>query len=624
MTILITASIMYAANVYYDLDTQTIMVNDAQQMSKGLVVSGAATSALSGHVDIDGTTAVTGNNGTLFTKELVKGDRITIGTETRTVTAIGGDAALTVDTAFANTLEDTTPQRQAAQFITNDSSGDVNFIVQDNGNVGVGITAPTAFLQLKAGVDAAGSAPLKFTAGPLMTAEEVGAMEFDGDHIYITDDLGARHQLDQQSGTTYGATGTLLQLSGNDFSVKEGTLTNGYLCTYVAGTGIVCNTSGSSVGHVGVTGASIGSTPNAVGMSFSGTDNQTLTLQPANETYGGVVSDTTQRFVGAKTFDTSLTSTGTLTANGTLDANGIVTLGDNGENVTIDSNVWDITGAGAASGLTGLASTGTIAFSGGGTFSIDSSAFDVTTAGAVSGVTTLTTAGTASINVTGTAATSIGNTTGVLAMLSGGASSWENSAGELTIKTTTSGDLTFSTARLQDEINLDPNTGGAGVIRLGAGDQILTSGGGAATRLSGEEVLVGIVPIFGYDYPAQTKSGSFKDVSRIIEANPFPAEATGTTRAYKFIIRYADDYASGNTTSWNLYDVTTPASSVAFSINSSPTTDLEKGVVEIKDADTNMAALIDGSDDWNLQVHTDGTKSIRIYSIDLAAYDVVD
>jgi len=39
---------------------------------------------------------------------------------------------------------------------------------------------------------------------------------------------------------------------------------------------------------------------------------------------------------------------------GALDADGVVTLGDNGDNVTINSNVWDITGAGVASGLTGL------------------------------------------------------------------------------------------------------------------------------------------------------------------------------------------------------------------------------------------------------------------------------
>ena len=79
---------------------------------------------------------------------------------------------------------------------------------------------------------------------------------------------------------------------------------------------------------------------------------------------------------------------------GTGTTTSTVTLGGNSNNVVIDSSVWDITGAGVASGLTGLASTGTIAFSGAGTFSIDSSAFDVSTAGALSGITTISTSST--------------------------------------------------------------------------------------------------------------------------------------------------------------------------------------------------------------------------------------
>lgn len=41
--------------------------------------------------------------------------------------------------------------------------------------------------------------------------------------------------------TTYTAAGTLLDLTGTEFSINEGTLTDGKLCTYSSGTGIVCN-----------------------------------------------------------------------------------------------------------------------------------------------------------------------------------------------------------------------------------------------------------------------------------------------------------------------------------------------------------------------------------------------
>jgi len=67
---------------------------------------------------------------------------------------------------------------------------------------------------------------------------------------------------------------------------------------------------------------------------------------------------------GATQLDGATTVAGTLTANGALTANGLTTLGNNSANVIINSNTWDVSGAGVASGLTGLSSSGTITFSG--------------------------------------------------------------------------------------------------------------------------------------------------------------------------------------------------------------------------------------------------------------------
>lgn len=47
---------------------------------------------------------------------------------------------------------------------------------------------------LATGAAASGSYPLKFQSGTLLTAPELGAMEFDGDHLYITT-TGGRQQL---------------------------------------------------------------------------------------------------------------------------------------------------------------------------------------------------------------------------------------------------------------------------------------------------------------------------------------------------------------------------------------------------------------------------------------------
>jgi len=54
------------------------------------------------------------------------------------------------------------------------------------GRLGVGTTSPTAFAHIKAGTTAAGTAPLKLTSGPLLTAPEAGAIEFLTDAYYAT------------------------------------------------------------------------------------------------------------------------------------------------------------------------------------------------------------------------------------------------------------------------------------------------------------------------------------------------------------------------------------------------------------------------------------------------------
>ncbi|MFH1048522.1 MAG: hypothetical protein V1732_02565, partial [Patescibacteria group bacterium] len=180
-------------------------------------------------------------------------------------------------------------------------------------------------------------------------------------------------------------------------------------------------------------------------------------------------------------------------------------------------------------------------------------------------------------------------------------------------------------------INFAGGSGSTGCTITTAGVLTCTgniSGGGAGTRATGEAILVGLVPIFGYDYPAQTGAIVFKNVSRVIEDNPFPAATTGTTRAFKFIIRYADTLTVTQGPSlWNFYDVTTPASSIAFTVPYSPGVSLEEGTVEIVDATAGMKTLIEANGDWNLQVRPDDTLTtffIRVYSIDLAAYDVVN
>ncbi|MBI4600109.1 hypothetical protein HY732_04275 [Candidatus Uhrbacteria bacterium] len=100
-------------------------------------LTGRATGTLTGTIDPAASTTVTGV-GTLFTKELVIGDRITVTGETRTVTTIASDTSLTVDTAFSDNANDTSPDVLYALATFRDSSNTLKVTINDLGYVSIG------------------------------------------------------------------------------------------------------------------------------------------------------------------------------------------------------------------------------------------------------------------------------------------------------------------------------------------------------------------------------------------------------------------------------------------------------------------------------------------------------
>jgi len=121
-----------------------------------------------------------------------------------------------------------------------------------------------------------------------------------------------------------------------------------------------------------------------------------------------------------------------ITANGTLDANGVATIGDNGDTITLDSSDWDISAAGAMTGISGITNDSTFSTSGGavnvnagsnfatnintggsnalvsigggsGTVAIDTTSWDISSAGAATGLTGITSTG--NINFSGNTTT---------------------------------------------------------------------------------------------------------------------------------------------------------------------------------------------------------------------------
>jgi hypothetical protein len=107
-------------------------------------------------------------------------------------------------------------------------------------------------------------------------------------------------------------TGTLTVTGGTPGVGKVLTSDANGLATWSAPTGVT-------------TLAAIGSTANANGASISGT---TLTLQPANDTYGGVVTNAAQTFAGVKTFNSDIVVNGATLGRGASGVNSNTTLGN--------------------------------------------------------------------------------------------------------------------------------------------------------------------------------------------------------------------------------------------------------------------------------------------------------
>lgn len=90
-------------------------------------------------------------------------------------------------------------------------------LAPSGGNVAIGTTNPTALIHLKAGSTTAGSAPLKFSSGSLMTTPENGAVEFDGSNLYLTTS-GNRRAL--ASGGSVGTLDSIVNINNSSGGIN--------------------------------------------------------------------------------------------------------------------------------------------------------------------------------------------------------------------------------------------------------------------------------------------------------------------------------------------------------------------------------------------------------------------
>ena len=82
--------------------------NESEEFGLYIKLTKTTTTTLTGSIDPAASTTVTGS-GTAFLSEVAIGDELVVSSETKIVTAIASDTSLTVDDAFSDNANDTSP-----------------------------------------------------------------------------------------------------------------------------------------------------------------------------------------------------------------------------------------------------------------------------------------------------------------------------------------------------------------------------------------------------------------------------------------------------------------------------------------------------------------------------------
>ncbi|WP_409480109.1 tail fiber domain-containing protein [Pseudobdellovibrio sp. HCB154] len=172
------------------------------------------------------------------------------------------------------------------------------------GNIGIGVSNPTAKFQLAAGTTS--KAPLKFTSGTLLTSPQSGTMEYDGVNFYVTDGSNQRRTI-----ATGSSTGSIDNASTIN-STSNITLTP-------TGSVIVSSTTASTSSNNGALvvqgGVGIGGNLNVAG-TISGSAQVKATGYRANQGVPNAADSSTNGYSFGIDGDTGLFSPGSGGANG--------------------------------------------------------------------------------------------------------------------------------------------------------------------------------------------------------------------------------------------------------------------------------------------------------------------
>ena len=154
-------------------------------------IQNATSTNATGTVSIFGTSTVTGT-GTKFTTEIGIGDSITIGVETKTVSAIASDTSLTTTAAFTNTSSGSTMSYFKVIMNLYDNNGNSKVYVSSNGLIGFGTVLPTARIHVWGQAD---NVQLKVTAVSTQTKDLLQLVDSNNVILSNVDHLGNLNNL---------------------------------------------------------------------------------------------------------------------------------------------------------------------------------------------------------------------------------------------------------------------------------------------------------------------------------------------------------------------------------------------------------------------------------------------